>query len=161
MYYQVDHRSPENNLCKSLKVELQETEQIMNEYNGLINSRSRRDVGETLERFRIAAQNAGLLIFAEIDHGRNAIDVGLALRQTVLLIFGNPKGGTPLMQLNQTSAIDLPFKILVWEDEHGVTWLSYNDPEWIAERHRLGPGAEQSVTAISEGMKKLVAAATN
>jgi len=133
----------------------------MRKDNGLISAPSQRNVTETSRAFRAAAQTAGLLIFAEIDHGQNAIDVGLPLRQTVLFIFGNPRGGTPLMQLNQESGIDLPFKLLVWEDDEGTTWVTYNDPEWLAARHGLGPEAGQSVTAIAEGMRRLVAVSTS
>jgi uncharacterized protein (DUF302 family) len=131
----------------------------MSEQTGLIGSRSRYDVAETSRRFCAAAQSAGLLIFAEIDHGQNATDMGLQLRPTRLIIFGNPRGGTPLMQLNQAAGIDLPFKALVWENHHGETWLNYNDPEWLVERHQLGKEGEETGRAISVGMKRLISAA--
>jgi uncharacterized protein (DUF302 family) len=132
----------------------------MNGQAGLVSSRSPHDVAETSRRFCAAARDAGLTIFAEIDHGQNATDAGLQLRSTRLIIFGNPRGGTPLMQLNQTAGIDLPFKALVWEDQHGETWLTYNDPQWLAARHQHGAAADGVVSAISPGMKKLVSAAT-
>ena len=127
---------------------------------GLINHRSEHDVTETTRRFRAAAERAGLTIFAEVDHGENAAEVGLALRPTRLLIFGNPRGGTPLMQINQTAGIDLPFKALIWSDEQGTVWLTYNDPQWLADRHALGASADPIVTTIAAGMEKLAASAT-
>ena len=86
---------------------------------------------------------AGLLVFARIDHGANASEIGAPLRPTELLIFGNPKGGTPLMQDRQISGIDLPVKALAWEDGEGIVWLSCNDAHWIAERHGLGEASKQ------------------
>lgn len=132
----------------------------MSEQTGLITIGGKYDVAETSRRFRAAAQGAGLLIFAEIDHGQTATEVGVQLRATRLIIFGHPRGGTPLMQLNQTVGIDLPFKVLVWENRHGEIWLTYNDPEWLVERHQLGKEAEETRRAISVGMKKLISAAT-
>jgi uncharacterized protein (DUF302 family) len=87
--------------------------------------------------------------------------VNLSLRPTDLLIFGNPKGGTPLMRSNQTIGIDLPLKALVWQDEKGATWLSYNDPEWIMQRHGGAGGTEGTVGAISAALKALAASATS
>ena len=84
-----------------------------------------------------AAKAKGLTIFARIDHAAGATSVGLPLRPTELLIFGNARGGTPLMQLAQTIGIDLPLKMLAWEDAAGKTWLSYNDPAWLAARHGI------------------------
>ena len=78
-----------------------------------------------------------------------AAEVGLPLRSTDLLIFGNAKGGTPLMELDQTMGIDLPLKVLVWQDQAGATWLSYNDPGWLAERHGLDKDAEPIVNALT------------
>ncbi|MDI3471144.1 MAG: hypothetical protein OJF62_003207 [Pseudolabrys sp.] len=132
----------------------------MSSNDGLVTCRSQHGNAETSQRFCVAARNVGLSIFAQIDHGQNAVDSGLELRPTRLIIFGNPRGGTPLMQLNQVSGIDLPFKVLVWDDQYGATWLTYNDPEWLVERHCLGTGAETTTRAISDGMKKLVSAAT-
>jgi uncharacterized protein (DUF302 family) len=128
--------------------------------DGLISVRSKYDVGETSRRFREAAEQAGLIIFSDIDHGQNAVAAGLVLGPTRLLIFGNPRGGTPLMQLNRTAAIDLPFKALVWEDDSGATWLTYNDPRWLADRHHINAEADGTVHAINSGMNKLSAAAT-
>jgi uncharacterized protein (DUF302 family) len=84
----------------------------------------------------------GMKVFARIDHGAGAADAGLELRPTNLIIFGNARGGTPLMQASQTAGIDLPLKVLVWQDAAGKTWLSYNEPNWIVQRHGLGVRAE-------------------
>jgi uncharacterized protein (DUF302 family) len=128
--------------------------------NGLVSQKSAHDAPETARRFRAAAEKAGLTIFAEVDHGRNAAEAGLPLGPCILLLFGNPKAGTLLMQLNLQTGIDLPFKALVWTDEHGDTWLGWNDPAWVAERHGLGPQAQVTVSAIAAGMDRLASAAT-
>ena len=85
---------------------------------------------------------------------------GLPLRPTELLIFGNAKGGTPLMQSNQTIGIDLPLKALVWEDASGATWLSYNDPSWLAKRHGLGHEVEAAVSAMAAALNAITKTAT-
>jgi uncharacterized protein (DUF302 family) len=103
--------------------------------DGLISIRSGFAAAETMVRLQEAVRAKGLTIFAHVDHAAGATDVGLPLRPTDLLIFGNARGGTPLMQAAQTSGIDLPLKILVWTDADGVTWVSYNDPQWLAGRH--------------------------
>jgi uncharacterized protein (DUF302 family) len=102
-----------------------------------------------MERLEAAVKAKGLTVFAYIDHAAGAAEVGLSLRPTELLIFGNAKGGTPLMQSNQTVGIDLPLKALVWQDASGDTWLSYNDPSWIAKRHGLGHEIDATVNAMS------------
>jgi uncharacterized protein (DUF302 family) len=98
---------------------------------------------ETMDRLESEIQAKGLTIFARIDHSAGAMEVGLTLRPTELVIFGNARGGTPLMQSIRTVGIDLPLKALVWEDAAGKTWISYNEPGWIAERH--GVADAQSV----------------
>jgi uncharacterized protein (DUF302 family) len=127
---------------------------------GLITIASSRSVKETIDRLEAAAVAAGLKIFARIDHRAGAESVGLPLRPTELVIFGNPKGGTPLMQDRQLAGIDLPVKALAWQDEAGRVWLSYNDPAWLAERHGLTAASADSVAAIQKGMASLTAAAT-
>ena len=127
--------------------------------NGLITIQSHFGAAETIDRLVDAVQRAGLLVFARIDHAAGARDVGASLRPTELLIFGNPRGGTPLMQDRQLAGIDLPVKALAWEDEQGKVWLSYNDPHWIAERHGLGGASHDAVNAMTAGMSKLIAAA--
>ena len=125
--------------------------------NGLITVASRFSVSETLDRLTNAIISAGLLVFARIDHAKGAEEVGLKLRPTVLLIFGNPKGGTPLMQDKQTAGIDLPVKALVWEDEEGKVWLTYNEAAWLAARHELGTNSKSAVGAIEAGLANLAA----
>jgi uncharacterized protein (DUF302 family) len=132
----------------------------MSPASGLISQRSAHDAPETARRFRAALGNAGLTLFAEVDHGRNAAEAGLELGPCILLLFGNPRAGTLLMQLKLEAGIDLPLKALVWTDLNGDTWLGWNDPAWIAERHGLGPAAQATVSAIAAAMDRLAAAAT-
>jgi uncharacterized protein (DUF302 family) len=127
--------------------------------NGIINVKSRFSVAETIDRLVEAVTGAGLVVFARIDHGAGALEIGGRLRPTELLIFGNPKGGTPLMQDHQIAGIDLPLKALAWEDGEGVVWLSCNDAHWIAERHGLGEASSHAVAAMAAGMTKVIAAA--
>ena len=127
--------------------------------NGLISIESRFGVAETVDRLVETVTSAGLRVFARIDHAAGAHEVGAALRPTELLIFGHPKGGTPLMQDRQLAGIDLPIKALAWEDEQGKVWLSYNDAHWLAERHGLGDASRDAVAAIAAGMQKVVVAA--
>ena len=127
--------------------------------NGIINVKSRFSVAETIDRLVEAVTGAGLVVFARIDHGAGALEIGAPLRPTELLIFGNPKGGTPLMQDRQLAGIELPVKALAWEDEQGKVWLSYNDPHWIAGRHGLGHASREAVAAIAVGMEKVIATA--
>lgn len=103
--------------------------------NGLITVSSAHGVKETIDRFENDMKSKGMTIFARIDHAAGAKAVGLTLRPTELLIFGNAKAGTPLMQSHQTLGIDLPLKVLAWEDAAGKVWLSYNEPVWLAARH--------------------------
>ena len=128
--------------------------------NGLITLRSRHAPGETMSRFEAEVKAKGLTIFARIDHAAGAAAVGLPLRPTELLLFGNAKGGTPLMQAVQTIGIDLPLKVLVWQDASGDTWLSYNDPSWLAKRHGLAHEAETPVQALAAALDALVRTAT-
>ena len=95
-----------------------------------------------MDRLQAEIRAQGMTVFARIDHTAGAAEVGLTLRPTELIIFGNARGGTPLMQSVQTVGIDLPLKALVWEDTAGKTWISYNEPSWIAQRHGLGVRAE-------------------
>ncbi|ESX82451.1 DUF302 domain-containing protein [Mesorhizobium sp. M0027] len=127
--------------------------------NGLITVQSSFGVAETIDRLVETVERAGLLVFARIDHAAGARNVETSLRPTQLLIFGNPKGGTPLMQDRQLAGIDLPVKALAWEDEQGKVWLSYNDAHWLAERHGLGDASRNAVAAIAAGMDKVIAAA--
>ena len=98
---------------------------------------SKYSVSETLDRIERAITAKGMQIFARIDHGGEAQKVGLTMKPTQLLIFGNPKGGTALMVARPTAAIDLPMKALAWEDGDGKVWLTYNSPELFQERHNM------------------------
>jgi uncharacterized protein (DUF302 family) len=102
---------------------------------GLTSVKSSHAPRETMNRLEAAVTAKGLTVFARIDHAEGASAAGLSLRPTEVLIFGNAKGGTPLMQAVQTIGIDLPLKALVWQDAAGETWLSWNDPAWLAARH--------------------------
>jgi uncharacterized protein (DUF302 family) len=115
---------------------------------------------DTMNRLETAVKAKGMTIFARIDHAAGAAAAGLPLRPTELLIFGNAKGGTPLMQSVQTIGIDLPLKALVWQDASGKTWLSYNDPEWLAKRHGLGGETEATVKMMTGALAAFAKAAT-
>ena len=129
--------------------------------DGLITLRSNYAPKETMNRLETEVKAKGLTVFARIDHAAGAADVGLSLRPTELLIFGNAKGGTPLMQSVQTIGIDLPLKALIWQDASGSTWLSYNDPNWLAKRHGLGHEADATVKAMSGALAAMARAATS
>lgn len=124
--------------------------------NGLITVASRFSVSETLDRLTTVLTEAGLRVFARINHASGAQEVGLSLRPTELLIFGHPRGGTPLMQDQQTAGIDLPVKALAWEDEEGSVWLTYNEAAWLATRHELGAESADAIEAIEAGLARLV-----
>ena len=121
--------------------------------NGLITLPSKYAVKETVDRLAATVQQKGLHVFARIDHAANATEVGMTLRPTELIIFGNPKAGTVLMQDRQTAGLDLPLHALAWQDEQGLVWLTYSDAQWIAERHKLSEKSSAVVKAISDGMK--------
>src|SRR5215475_4106269 len=129
--------------------------------NGLVTLPSAHDFVTTLGRLTAVLEAKGLAIFARIDHAAGAASVGLALRPTTLLVFGNPTGGTPLMQAAQTAGIDLPLKALVWQGEDGGVRLSYNDPAWIAERHGIGGAAAQAVAGLSGALAAFARQATS
>ena len=105
--------------------------------DGLIVLESSYSADETMNRFEAIAKEKGLNIFARIDHAAGAAKIGKTLRPTEVLIFGNPQGGTPFMECSQTVGIDLPLKVLVWQDSTGQVWLGYNDPEYMATRHEV------------------------
>jgi uncharacterized protein (DUF302 family) len=104
---------------------------------------------ETMDRLEAEIHQKGMNVFARIDHAAGAANVGLALAPTELIIFGNARGGTPLMQSVQTVGIDLPLKVLVWQDAANKTWLSYNEPGWIAQRHGVA-GAESTIDKMAD-----------
>ena len=116
---------------------------------------------QTMDRLEAEIKAKGLTVFARIDHAAGAAQVGLTLRPTEVLVFGNAKGGTPLMQSSQTAGIDLPLKCLVWQDEAGKTWLSYNEPGWIARRHGLGAATDPTVKAMTAMLGAVTKAAAS
>lgn len=103
--------------------------------DGVIAVKSPLSAKETMNRFEELAKQKGLNVFARIDHAAGAAKIGKTLRPTEVLIFGNPKGGTPFMECAQSAGIDFPLKALVWEDASGQAWLGYNDPAYLAQRH--------------------------
>ena len=125
--------------------------------DGLIDLKSPHNAKATMDRLEAVVKERGLNVFARIDHTAGASKLGKTLRPTELLIFGNPQGGTPFMECAQTVGIDLPLKALVWDDAAGQTWLSYNDPAYLGQRH----GAAQcpSVEALRKALAGLAQAA--
>jgi uncharacterized protein (DUF302 family) len=127
---------------------------------GLTTIKSSHGPHETMNRLETAVKAKGMTVFARIDHSAGASAAGLSLNPTEVLIFGDARGGTPLMQSVQTIGIDLPLKALVWQDPSGDTWLSYNDPAWLAKRHGLS-GTEapiSNLTAALDAVAKVAAA---
>ncbi|MCB1910773.1 MAG: DUF302 domain-containing protein [Rhodocyclaceae bacterium] len=134
--------------------------QVATAADGLIALKSSRSVAETMDRMETVAKEKGMKIFARIDHAAGAASVGAELRPTTLLVFGSPKGGTPFMQCAQTVGIDLPLKVLVWEDAAGQVWLGYNDPAWIAKRHEVADCAVAgNIAGALEAMSRAALAA--
>jgi len=117
--------------------------------SGIANLLSRYSVDETVDRLKGLLQAKGVTLFALVDHSGEAARAGLRMRPTKLLIFGNPAAGTPVMLAAPTSAIDLPLKILVWEDGEGRAWLSWNSPEYLRQRHGI-PDALIRNIAVAE-----------
>ena len=118
------------------------------ENNGIVDLPSNHSVDETVERVQNILQTKGITLFALIDHSGEAEKVGMKMRPTKLLIFGSPKAGTPLMLAVPSIAIDLPLKILVWEDAKGKVWLSYNSSEYLAERYDLPQDLVQNIAVV-------------
>jgi uncharacterized protein (DUF302 family) len=115
---------------------------------------------DTMNRLEAEVKAKGMTVFARIDHAAGAVEAGLSLRPMEVLIFGNAKAGTPLMQSFQTIGIDLPLKALVWQDAAGDTWLSYNDPAWLGQRHGLGGEIEAAVQMMTAALNAVTKAAT-
>jgi|SRR6185295_7152723 uncharacterized protein (DUF302 family) len=127
--------------------------------DGLTTLRSSYGPKDTMTRLEAEVKARGMTVFARIDHAAGAAGAGLSLRPTELLIFGNAKAGTPLMQTVQTTGIDLPLKALVWEDASGATWLSYNDPAWLAQRHGVAGETETVIGTMSKALDAVAQAA--
>jgi uncharacterized protein (DUF302 family) len=127
---------------------------------GLTTVRSKYSAKDTLDKLEAEVKARGIEVFARIDHAAGATAVGLPLRPTTVLIFGNAKAGTPLMQADQAVGIDLPLKALVYEDASGAVWFSYNDPRWIAQRYGLGASVAANVEGLAKVLESLAAKAT-
>jgi uncharacterized protein (DUF302 family) len=125
---------------------------------GLTTLKSSHGPQDTMNRLEAAVTSRGMTVFARIDHSAGAAAAGLSLNPTELLIFGNARGGTPLMQTAQTIGIDLPLKALVWQDASGSTWLSYDDPAWLARRHGLS-GTETPIGNLTAALDAVAKAA--
>jgi uncharacterized protein (DUF302 family) len=123
--------------------------------SGLTSIESHYTVEQTIDRLQSSLQAHDVTIFAKIDFSRDAANAGLTLRPETLLVFGNPKGGTSLMQVAPTAGLDLPFKALIWEDADGKVWLSYNEPVYIVARHRL----KSEAAAVLLPLLRLITAA--
>ena len=117
--------------------------------NGIVNLASNHSVDQTVEKLTSILQAKGVNLFALVDHSGEAEKVGMKMRPTKLLIFGSPKAGTPLMQAAPSIAIDLPLKVLVWEDADGKVWLSYNSPQFLEQRHGLPHDLLQNIAVVA------------
>jgi len=115
---------------------------------GMVDVPSNHSVDETVGKLKTILQAKGVTLFALIDHSGEAEKVGMKMLPTRLLIFGNPKSGTPIMLAAPSSAIDLPLKILVWEDDRGKVWISYNSPEYLQQRHGLPQELMQNIAVV-------------
>jgi uncharacterized protein (DUF302 family) len=124
--------------------------------NGLVHVASSHTVSETLKKLQTAIGTRGLKVFALIDHSGEAEKAGLKMRPTQLLIFGSPKGGTPLMVVAPSLAIDLPLKVLVWEDVDGKVWISYNSPEYLQQRHKIPADLVKNIAGVGALVEKAV-----
>jgi uncharacterized protein (DUF302 family) len=127
---------------------------------GMIVCVSRHDPKETMDRLVAAVTARGAAVVARVNHAAAAAAVGLALPPTEVLIFGNPRAGTPLMQAAQTIGIDLPLRALVWRDAAGATYVGYNDPHWLARRHGVEAGHEATVKAMADFLAAVAEEAT-
>lgn len=127
------------------------------ETDGLVSHPSQWSPQETLERLEQSIEHGKLIRFNRIDHAAGAKKIGVNLRHTTVVIFGHPKGGTPLLQCQQTLGIDLPLKALVWEDSSGQVWLSYNDPVYLARRH--GAGQCEAAARLRKKLETLIKSA--
>lgn len=119
--------------------------------DGMVALKSPHNVKDTMSRLEEAVKQRGLNVFARVDHAAGAAEVGKTLRPTEVLIFGNPQGGTPFMECEQTVGIDLPLKALVWEDAGAQVWVGYNDPGYLAQRHGV------SACPVVENLRKALA----
>lgn len=135
------------------------TQVFAEQADGVVRIKSMHSVTATVDKLESALKSKGMTVFKRVSHSGGAAKVGLELRPTELLIFGNPRIGTPLMQCQQLAALDLPQKALVFEDEDGQVWFAYNDPEYIADRHNI-TGCDDVVNKISRALFNFSRAAT-
>ncbi len=126
--------------------------------NGVISVQSDFDVEETADRLENILKEKGMTVFNRIDHSEGASSVGIDLRDTVLLIFGNPKVGSPLMKCQQVAALDLPQKALIWKDAEDAVYVSYNDPKYVQMRHNV-TGCEEVLAKIEKALSTFTKAA--
>ena len=145
--------------CFVVLLSLSSTTVYANETNGIIKIKSAHSVSQTINKLEAVLTKKGMTIFKRVDHSAGADKVGLQLRSTELLIFGNPKVGTPLMQCSQTAALDLPQKALAYKDEKGQVWLAYNDPLFMAKRHNL-KNCDAAVQKVTNALAKFAGIAT-
>lgn len=122
---------------------------------GMTDVKSDSSVASTTERLQNILEEQGMTVFNRISHSDGAKKAGLELRETELLIFGNPKAGTPLMQCQQSVAIDLPQKALIWQDEAEQVWISYNEPQYLAKRHKV-TGCSEALAKVEQALAKVV-----
>mgnify|MGYP001011222824 FL=1 len=125
---------------------------------GLINVQSDFNVKETTERLESILNEKGMTIFNQINHSDAAQKVGVELRETRLIIFGNPKVGSPLMQCQQSVAVDLPQKAIIWEDDKSKVWISYNDPRYLGKRHNI-IGCDEVISKVEKALSGITKAA--
>lgn len=127
--------------------------------NGLVNVKSSHDVKTTADRLESILNQKGMKVFSRINHAAGAANVGKKLRPTELIIFGNPKVGAPLMQCSQSVGVDLPQKALIWQDDKGLVWLTYNDPDYLAGRHGL-EGCSEVIKKVQKALNNFAKGAT-
>jgi len=127
--------------------------------DGIVRIKSNNSVTATIDKLETVLKKKGMTIFTRVDHTAGAEKAGLKIRPTELLIFGNPKVGTPLMLCSQTAALDLPQKSLAYEDENGQVWLVYNDPAYMAKRHNI-KGCEKAVQKVTNALATFASVAT-
>jgi uncharacterized protein (DUF302 family) len=123
---------------------------------GMIDAPSNHSVEETVEKLKRILQEKGITLFGLVDHSGEAEKAGTRMPPTKLLIFGNPKGGTPVMLAAPSIAIDLPLKILVWEDGQGRVWMSYNSPEYLKNRHSVPDDLVKNISVVGALVQKVV-----
>ena len=127
--------------------------------DGLVNVQSTFNVEETADRMESVLHEKGMTIFNRIKHSEGAANVGIELRKTELIVFGNPKVGSPLMKCQQSVAIDLPQKALIWEDDNAKVWISYNDPRYLEKRHNIA-GCEEVISKIEKALAGIAKSAS-